>query len=561
MSLEGQSFSSKFSDLDEKGQKISIEKELMLEKALRSDDVDQIFKARKYISQSKSNTIESRDESPLKTILVDPNDLNSSLGFKNKAFSVSYDVLRAMSRTHIIKSIHETRKDQVSVFCQPQANKYSTGFIITKKTNYFLQKTSIKLTKSEEQKIEKITELLLSCGSNSNFWHADTFDTFIKKIVGDSLMFDQATFEVGRNRGDQIVEFLATDASTIRIADSYNDDDVYNANKNPVKIKGYSPSYVQVIDSIVENEYYPWEMCFGTRNASTDIKSNGYGRSELEDMIQTVTALLNSDNYNANFFKVGSAPKGILKYSGDLNMNTVEQFKNQWIAQTAGVMNMHKIPIMNADKMDFVNLQQSNKDMEYSKYQEFLIKISCALYKMDPSEIGFPMSGSSDAKPMFEGNNEARLKHSRDKGLKPLLKQVERWINKYIIWQLDKDYEFRFVGIDDETSFSEELENNIKMINNFKTLNEIRSEYNLDPIKGGEIVLNPMYFQNIMAQQQQGGDEGGQDNAFDSMFGEDFDQQQKDEKNPFQQDENESTNPFTKGLKEDIIKMLSTELN
>ena len=57
------------------------------------------------------------------------------------------------------------------------------------------------------------------------------------------------------------------------------------------------------------------------------------------------------------------------------------------------------------------------------------------------------MQGSSDAKPMFEGNNEARLKYSRDKGLKPLLKRIEFWINMWIVSQLEKDYELRFVGI------------------------------------------------------------------------------------------------------------------
>lgn len=555
MSIKGQDFSSKISDLSEQEQKLNIEKELLLNKALASDDVDQILKARRYMS-SQSKNIEKREDSNLKAILVDPYDLNGSLGFKNKSFSVSYDVLRAMARTHIIKSIIETRKDQVSVFCQPQANKYSTGFVIKKKSSFFLQKQQDSLTKEEEKKIEKITEFLLSCGSNSNFWHADSFDTFIKKIVGDSLTFDQATFEIGRNRANEPIEFLATDASTMRIADSYESEDTFYKNgKSPVLIKGYAPSYVQVINSVVENEYYPWELCFGTRNASTDIKSNGYGRSELEDMIQTVTALLNSDNYNANFFKVGSAPKGILKYTGDMNLNTVEQFKNQWIAQTAGVMNMHKIPIMNADKMDFINLQQSNKDMEYSKYQEFLIKISCALYKIDPSEIGFPMSGSSDAKPMFEGNNEARLKHSKDKGLNPLLRQIERWINKYIIYQIDNNYEFRFVGIDGETTFSEELENAIKMVNNFKTLNEIRKEFNMQPLPGGDIVLNPMYFQSMMSQQQS---QESDSNPFDEMFGTSIEEENK---NPFMDEKEDTDNPFMKGMKEDIARILSSETN
>jgi hypothetical protein len=37
-------------------------------------------------------------------------------------------------------------------------------------------------------------------------------------------------------------------------------------------------------------------------------------RAELEDMIDLITNLLNADQYNGNFFKVGSSPQGILTY-------------------------------------------------------------------------------------------------------------------------------------------------------------------------------------------------------------------------------------------------------
>lgn len=562
--LQTEDISNDLAVISDQQEKLSIQKEIALKKALESDDVDAILKARRYIGAANNvRNLEKRSESSINTVLVDPNDLNNSLGYKNKSFNVSYDVLRAMARTPIIKSIITTRKSQISSFLQPQLDKYSTGFVVQPKTRYASHKQAKKLTRAQEEKIEFLIEFLLSCGTATNEWHGDSFDTFALKLVQDSLTFDQGTFEVGRDRQGNIIEFLAVDAGTMRIADSYDDDDY---KKSETLIKGYAPSYVQVIDGQVVNEYHPWQLCFGLRNPSTDIQTNGYGRSELEDMIQTVTALLNADHYNANFFKVGSAPKGILKYSGDINMNTIDQFKNQWVAQTAGVMNMHKIPMINADKMDFVNLQQSNKDMEFSRFQEFLIKICCALYTIDPSEIGFPMSGSADAKPMFEGSNEARLKYSKDKGLKPLLKQIERWINKYIIKQLDPNYEFKFVGIDDETTYKEELENNIKKLQNFMTINEMRKEYNLDPIKGGDIVCNPIAFQKMMADQnaaqqmQGGGMEGGgqeQANPFDEMFGE---EQQEDE-NPFKRPQGEdASNPFQKGLNEDIVKMLSQEI-
>ena len=162
----------------------------------------------------------------------------------------------------------------------------------------------------------------------SSQWEHDDFDTFIRKIVDDSLIYDQMTFECVRNRRGQIESFMATDASTFRIADSFFDKDYDNAffarngasvwqdrNDFGKKIHGYYPSFVQVYQNTKVNEFYPWELCFGVRNPSTSIYANGYGVSELEELINVVTSMLWGDEYNRRFFSQGSAPspKGLLK--------------------------------------------------------------------------------------------------------------------------------------------------------------------------------------------------------------------------------------------------------
>lgn len=485
-------------DVLEKEAKLKIEKAVALEKALKGNDIDEIYRAQSYLKK-----IEQRDSvDNVKSMLVDPMDLSASFGYKDKKIQISYQVLRAMSKVHVVKAIIETRKDQVLSFCEPQKNKYSTGFVIAKKQKYTELKKETKLTKIDEKKIEWLIEFLLSCGTSNNFWHGDTFDTFIGKIVQDSMTMDQATFEIVRNRKGDPVEFFHTDAATYRIAETYGDTE--DMTRFPEKVvNGYLPSYVQLYQASIYQEFYPWELCFGVRNPSTRIDSTGYGVAELEDMISTVTGILNADSYNGNFFKVGSSPRGILKYSGNVNQNTLEDFRRQWLAQVAGVMNAHKIPIINADKLDFISTQMNNKDMEFQKYHEFLIKIACAVYKIDPSEIGFPMSGTTEGGFGLGGDNtNERLQFSRDKGLKPLLKKIQYWINKYLIWQIDPEYEFRFVGIEEDDKQTE-LDQDVTSLQNFMTLNEIRAKRNLDPIEGGDIPLNPVYLQAKGMEQQQ----------------------------------------------------------
>jgi intein/homing endonuclease len=932
------SFSESIASIKEEKIKLQIKEDLEIKKALQSNDVDTLFKAQQLITSEKS------DPGNVKSILVDPNDLMVNMGYRDKPYSLTYEMLRGMGRIHVIKSIVETRKEQVASFCQVQKDKYSTGFVI-KKRSLLPGSKPVKMSKQDEKKIEMITEFLLFCGNKNRLWKADTFDTFTRKVIQDSLILDQATFEVVRNKKGELDEMLAVDAATMRIADSY-DDEEYKGKERVMKNNCY-PNSVQIIDTIPRAEYYPWELCFGIRNPTTDIHKNGYGRSELEDMVLTVTSILQTDQYNSNFFKVGASPKGILSYSGNINENSLQDFRRQWMAQTSGVMNClhgdsriitkenglvslssfftedefdkfvsiwtgdhfeegrvvktdlkqvyklktnngltvksspehrfkilsdkgepiwverknlkvgdyvlvnketvsndeilyyngielkedifeilgwllgdgciskgnvygkswnkqialyyhstkeqeilkqhlsvlhkyginayydelvytekqkqdlrnrngfkniadkrtqiilqessfydflinfgfktskekknipskiftlksslkcallkglfsadgcnsskrspqlsirnkplrkeviqllisegirvsacegyfskgsignsyegiicikdrslffekisfiqdyknqnkkpkggnygtpkslskeltiyfaskvrskdnefkilnlqernelvgfcnpnsktnctlekmisffekvqlelpnwvnsyyaeqvieltetdefvemfdveifneehqfivngvqthnsHKVPIINADKLNFIPTHVPNSDMEFSKYQEFLIKISCALYKIDPSEIGFPMSGNANGTSGLGGDSTAeKLKYSKDKGLKPLLKQYQYWLNKYIVWQIDPDFELEFQGIDGEQTFQEELDNDIKSINAFMTINEIREKRGMKKVSWGDICCNPIAYQNYSMQQQQ----------------------------------------------------------
>lgn len=505
-------------DLESQSKKLDIEKDLILQKAFQSNNAELIFKAQEYIKN-----IDKKENTPQKSIFLDPTNMNSG-GFLDKGFTISYEVLRKMATIPLVKAIIETRKEQVLSFCEPQRDKYSCGFLIRPK-NYDQQKD---LNRNQSKRVDELTEFVLNCGDKGSSYHGDTLNSFTRKFIGDSLILDQGTGEIIFNRVGQVTELIATDGASYRIADSH--DDEYRRKEK--EKKGYLPYYVQLYNGTIYTEFYPWELIFAIRNPQTSIYSNGYGKSELEDLVSSVTSLINSDTYNANYFKVGSNPKGILKVSGNINGSRLEEFKNQWQSQVAGVRNAHKLPVIEADKMDFINTQTSNKDMEFSRFQEYLIKLICASYKIDPSEIGFPMNGSADAKPMFEGNNEGRLKYSKDKGLKPLLKFYQHHLNKYFVSVKDPNYELIFTGLDAESP-EQELERNVKEVSNYKTVNEVRASAGFEKIKGGDIILNPIFFQAQMQQMQ--GEQESNDNV---------DEVQGEEENPFLKALNNSTNEY-----------------
>lgn len=519
---------------------------VMLSKAMSSSSPSDILAAQKLLQG-----IEHREQVEKKSFIIDPLDFNNSFGYKDKAYTLSYQTLKSMSKTPIINAIIKTRKNQIADFAEPQADKYSTGFVIRKKKKQ--TEVEPELSYEDKQTIEYLYDFILNCG-RGNSWEGDDFETFIRKIVEDSLTYDQLTFEIVRDNMGKPYEFFATDASTFRIADSY-DDDEYEGNRRVQN--GYYPSFVQIHNSQVKAEFYPWELCFGVRNPTTSVYNVGYGVSELEELVSTVTSMLWAEDYNKRFFSQGSAPKGLLRVKGQVNEKQLSAFRQEWNSMITGVQQSWKTPIVDAD-IDWIDLQKNNRDMEYTQWFEFLIKVACSVFSISPDEIGFNLGNGDGQKSLFESNNEGRLKHSKDKGLYPILKFIQRKINKYIINEINPDFEFAFVGLNGMT-IQEELDMEIKKLQNFQKLNETREKYKMEPVEEGDIILNPIYTQRLMMKEQnQAGTQGG--NPFIQGMMEDDEEENpflmeddNDDINPFISD-NEEENPFYKAFESNIIK-------
>ena len=527
-------------------QMVAIQKNIVLEKAITSEDPNAIMKANEVLK-----LIDDRDKSDRKSYILDPFEFQNSFGFKDRTASLSYNMLKSMARTPIINAIIRTRINQIAAFAEPQRDKYSIGYVIRKK-RIFGSNSQEKVSKQEEKRIEELTMIVENCGINGS-WEADDFDGFVRKLVRDSLTYDQCAFEVIRDRKGDIHEFLAVDASTIRLSESYDDDQFKNNDpeRKQTKIKGYYPSYVQVHQNNVTADFYPWEMCFGVRNPVTDVNYNGYGTSELEEMVNTITALLWAEDYNRRFFKQGSAPKGILKVSGGMSDTKLQEFRQQWNSTMRGVQNAWKTPILEADKVDWVDLQQSNRDMEFTQWVEFLIKVGCAIFAIDPAEVNFPLQGGAgESGGLFQGSNEARLKQSKDKGLYPILKFLQKRLNKYVISQIDPAYELVFCGMD-ALSVEQEHKIDYEAIRSYSTVNEIRRKRGMKDIEGGDIILDGIFAQQIAQKQMMDGmGQEGQQNVPDFLSPSEEGEEQVEQGMEF----NPIVDAFTKYFEMELLK-------
>jgi hypothetical protein len=432
-----------------------------------------------------------------KTLFWDPFSIIEQLGYKERPSSISYYTLRAMVwKSPIIQAVINTRLDQMAAFCKPSRSRYDMGFKWIRRNEPYSD-----LTPAERKWGEQMDTIMLRTGVTDNPRGRDNFETFTRKFMWDSLVFDQGTFEIVQNRVGQPAEWYATDGSTMRLADSAS---VY-MNEDTNK----STRYVQIYDGMIITEYTQEELCFAVRNPRTDMRLYGYGVSELEMLINIITALLYAFEYNQRAFSQGSVHKGILNFKGAIPDKQLKAFRRHWYQMLSGVENAWRTPITNAEDLQWISMHMNARDMEFPSWYDFLIKQACSMYKMDPIEINFKYGNVGQKGALAESSNKDKITESKMKGLLPLLRFFAEQINRHIIWPLNENMEITFPGLDALTK-EESADLNGKRVKTTHTVNELRAEEGLDPIEGGDTLLDPTWAQQqAQAQQQAMAEEGG----------------------------------------------------
>lgn len=501
-----------------------------IQASLNSNNPEEIMKANLYLGEITPNS------GRIQSVFFDPNDLSGNgKGFKDSKGILSFEVLRRMGNIHIIRSIVNTRIEQIQNFLHFSEDDQKEGFTIRKKTSLFKEEKK-EISSVEKKKIEEIVEFLMNSGFNEKWDNIDDFQTFVRKIAFDSLTLDQLAFEVVRDKGWNIKKYRAVDASLIRFLDSV--DPKQRERLEDYRFKGYLPRFCMTWDEqILINPttkepilYYPWELGFGIRNKSSDIRKNGYGTSELEILVELITGVLWSIQYNMNNFSIGSTPKGFINVkNANISDSNLNEFRQAWSQMMTGVRNAKRTPVINGIDLEWIDLDKSNREMEYQEWAQFLVIMVCSVYRIDPSELGF--SFKNQAQLFGQDGQKARLQHSREKGLKPILIFLENIITKYIVSEIDEDYEFVFTGIEVEDEETQVNLDKTKLESGMVAMQDIFKKYSgreFDPDK--DIILNQVYQQVQTSKQQQ------------EMFGSSVPGEMNEEGVP----QDESENPFDK---------------
>lgn len=451
-----------------------------------------------------------------KSFAFDPQKAMAFLQNIRRPSPYSAELLRTMAkRCSPVRAIIQTRKNQVSNFCTPAHGRSEMGFKIA------LKDRERKATASDKKRMKEVEYFLMHTGFPeyaADGSKRDDLETFIRKLVEDRLVLDSTCIERTYDRQGRLAEMFAVDGGTIRrVVNKINYmPQVSDWDHVKVDHSGFAvvpPSadkidYVQMIKGTVVAELSSKQLVYAIGNPSTDIQRFGYGESELEMLVTTVTSHLFAEQYNRSKFTQGAIPHGVISLIGNYDQEMIEAFKRQWSLQVAGVTNAFKLPVIaltDGEGFKFTPFDMSSRDMEYHLWMTYLISVACAIYQIDPEEIGFQGYRPQPAGSLFSHSGEYKMEQSKDRGLKPLMRFIQKIINLEIIDYIYDDLCLQWVNFD-EDSESEKLDMWIKELQaGLKTVNEIKAERDEKEIDAewANAPANPTLLQLYNQEQQQ----------------------------------------------------------
>lgn len=393
---------------------------------------------------------------------------------------ITYETLLRMARIPVVNAIIETRVKQCVDYARPQPSPYDNGFRVR------MRERGKSPSRAALKSMEELQTIIMQAGREFQP-HTGGFEAFVGATVRDSLTYDQANFEVFFSRYKKNGEgkslpagFVYVDPSTIRRA---------RPNPKDLKVGRWDPegvSFVQLIEDEVVQEFTQREMCFGVRNARSWEYSIGYGAPELEILVPTITSLINAETWNAVKFTTGINPDVFLTLKSGMSAEIFRAFERSVLAKMSGTANMRRVPILQLDpdsneELTIHRLGRDSKEMEYSNWINWLMKVCCSVYQMDPAELSFVFGNEGQKQSLQAAGPTQRIAASQERGLKPLLRNLAGWLNRMVVWQWDPDFIFEFVGFDAHSA-SEKLKMDEKAVKSYKSPNEVRAESDLPPL-------------------------------------------------------------------------------
>lgn len=454
-----------------------------------------------------------------------------------KATGITYAVLDRMSQLHLVRVAINARIRQARAFCQRPRSRSDVGFVIEPKD------PNTPMTPQLREEIEAITQIIewggipyarvtdhqIARWDGNGEEKAVRFDQLVALMVEDSLVYDAAAFRkefprvvrehpayqanpeaigygspyppvwLGPLAGhrlrsaeptyrdpQEVAELERRAGGRLLPVDSVRPE-AYTAEIRPEL--GQHVAWVELDDrGQICREFAAHEVAYLARNPRSDQWTTGYGRSELEYLIELVTGLAAGVSFNVEYFTHSHIPAGFLFLKGGWKQERLEQFRQQIVQGVGGPGQYHKLPLLFSEDPEalaqFLSVRNdADLGMFWEKWISWLVNAICAAFGMAAEEIGFQSFRQSGAGALTEADPTTRILQGQDVGFVPLMSFIENWLNETVIWPIDRNLALRWQNLHERDESRELADIQTRLNLGMLTVNQALAERNEPEIK------------------------------------------------------------------------------
>lgn len=273
--------------------------------------------------------------------------------------------------------------------------------------------------------------------------------------------------------------YLARGENTRRIKE------VYLLNPSQVELKISDGELIGYVLHKANGQQIPFELDEIIHDKRPNPFNEWRGMSVLEKAAAYVDTEINTTQFTLNYIRNNASPSGIVTLP-DMDRETFKMFANQWREGYEGPQNAGKTAFVRGADVKFQAVGATLKDIDAKMIRE--MSKDDVLMMMD---VPKPLLGMTDDVGFGRGNVETLKVIYGEQKLEPMMTRLDR-IYEQIVPSLNLGGQA--VRIEHESPVPEDKEFELKMhtkgVNVWMTVNEVREQQGLPPIKGGD-ELNP----------------------------------------------------------------------
>jgi hypothetical protein len=455
--------------------------------------------------------------------------------YRQKVKLLPDSMLKKIAReVDLVSTAIRTREHQASQFGVPQPDQDSNGYVIRLKKHILEELKHLpdedernKLKFKYQAKIANAVVKLSTCGSTEAVKESDkmTFSAYLAQSVRSALTVGRLATEIRYSRlypsGEKVFHsFRPRDAGTIYRATKLQNaaeqlrqqaiKELERIQERKIDIDRFRNDeyeWIQAIDSNPVQAFTDDEMCVHNFYAVPDYELEGYPLTPIDTVVTAVMTQINICTHNKLYFQNGRAATGFITVTSDeVDEKTLQRFRQQMNASINNVNNSWRLPVFaigTGSDIKWVPMDPRGRDQEFQYLMDMNARVILSAFQMSPDEItgmGYLARGTN-SQALSESNNEFKLEAARDVGIRPLVAQLNEFLNHRILPLIDPELaevaEIQLVGLDAETAEKRaiRIQEEAPL---FMSYNDILDEVEKHPVPkfmGGEYPLNPSFQQ------------------------------------------------------------------